>query len=204
MKELATMTLKEALTFTVQQQQRKADLHNIHLAQYLVRLKFDDVEERAPRVSRKERMAEEAKNKKKTRKRRDYMDPEFDSEEEYDSEIDQEQQDDGSDVEYDDGKMSDAGAGSSNAEELDDVVEEDDEEDKMSDEGDLLGSEEESDSELDQESSGSELEEPKKATKAAKVPAKKAGDDYEFEKEEGEDEEPKEKKDKANKPKGNS
>lgn len=45
--------------------------------------------------------------------------------------------------------MSDAGAGSSNAEELDDVVEEDDEEDKMSDEGDLLGSEEESDSELD-------------------------------------------------------
>lgn len=35
-------------------------------------------------------MAEEAKNKKKTRKRRDYMDPEFDSEEEYDSEIDQE------------------------------------------------------------------------------------------------------------------
>lgn len=44
--------------------------------------------------------------------------------------------------------MSDAGAGSSNAEELDDVVEEDDE-DKMSDEGDLLGSEEESDSELD-------------------------------------------------------
>ena len=44
--------------------------------------------------------------------------------------------------------MSDAGAGSSNAEELDDVVEEDDE-DKMSDEGDLLGSEDESDSELD-------------------------------------------------------
>ena len=55
-----------------------------------MRLKFDDVEERAPRVSRKDRLAEEAKTKKKSRKRRDYMDPEFDSEEEYDSEVDQE------------------------------------------------------------------------------------------------------------------
>lgn len=57
LKELATMTLKEALTFTVQQQQRKADLANLKLAQYLVRLKFDDVEKRAPRISRKERLA---------------------------------------------------------------------------------------------------------------------------------------------------
>lgn len=32
LKELASMTLKEALTFTVQQQQRKADLANIKLA----------------------------------------------------------------------------------------------------------------------------------------------------------------------------
>jgi superfamily II DNA/RNA helicase len=31
LKELATMTLKEALTFTVQQQQRKADLANLKL-----------------------------------------------------------------------------------------------------------------------------------------------------------------------------
>ena len=57
-----------------------------------MRLKFDDVEERAPRVSRKDRLAEEAKTKKKSRKRRDYMDPEFDSEEEYDSEVDSQQE----------------------------------------------------------------------------------------------------------------
>ena len=101
------MTLKEALTFTVQQQQRKADLANLKLAQYLVRLKFDDVEKRAPRVSRKDRESKGAKKQK--RKRRDYMDKDFDSEEEYNSEVDsqQEELEDGSDVEYDDGKMSD-------------------------------------------------------------------------------------------------
>ena len=112
LKELASMTLKEALTFTVQQQQRKADLANLKLAQYLVRLKFDDVEKRAPRVTRKEREANEARTNKgkKKRKRRDYMDPDFDSEAEYNSEVDsqeQEQEEDSSDVEYDYGKMSD-------------------------------------------------------------------------------------------------
>ena len=106
------MTLKEALTFTVQQQQRKADLANLKLAQYLVRLKFDDVESRAPRVSRKDREVEASKTKKKKRKPRNYMDPDFDSEEEYNSEVDsqQEELEDGSDIEYDDGKMSDAGS----------------------------------------------------------------------------------------------
>ena len=76
----------------------------------MVRLKFDDVEKRAPRVSRKEREAEASKTKKKTKKRRNYMDPDFDSEEEYNSEVDsqQEELEDGSDIEYDDGKMSDA------------------------------------------------------------------------------------------------
>ena len=78
----------------------------------MVRLKFDDVEKRAPRVSRKEREAEASKTKKKKKKRRDYMDPDFDSEEEYNSEVDsqQEELEDGSDIEYDDGKMSDASA----------------------------------------------------------------------------------------------
>jgi len=109
LKELATMTLKEALTFTVQQQQRKADMANLKLAQYLVRLKFEDVEEREPRISRKDRLAVEKKQVK--RKRKNYMDEDFDSEAEYNSEVgsdDEKQQfeEDGSDVEYDDGKMS--------------------------------------------------------------------------------------------------
>lgn len=92
LKELAAMTLKEALTFTVQQQQRKADLANLKLAQYLVRLKFDDVEKRAPRVTRRERDAQAKKDgTKKKRKRRDYMDKDFDSEEEYNSEVESQQ-----------------------------------------------------------------------------------------------------------------
>jgi hypothetical protein len=63
-----------------------ADLANLKLAQYLVRLKFDDVESRAPRVTRKERLATEKKVVK--RKKRNYMDKDFDSEEEYNSEVD--------------------------------------------------------------------------------------------------------------------
>ena len=161
LKELATMTLKEALTFSVQQQQRKADLANLKLAQYLIRLKFDDVEKRAPRVSRKDREA----SQKKKRKRRDWNDPDFDSEAEYNSEVDSNEEplEDDSDVEYDDGKMSDEDV--LNAEEsdsdMDSIAEE---------EGELELSE--------------DLEEEEPATKAeAKKPA--AGDDYMFEKEDG-------------------
>jgi hypothetical protein len=45
LKELAGYALKEPLTFTVLQQQRKADLQRgIKLAQYAVRLRFDDLE----------------------------------------------------------------------------------------------------------------------------------------------------------------
>ena len=68
------------------------------------------------------------------RKRRNYMDPDFDSEEEYNSEVasddeDNQAHEDSSDVEYDDGKMS----------------EEADDDGKMSDEADLLNEEEDDD-----------------------------------------------------------
>ena len=43
LKELAAISLKEPLTFSVHQQQRKADMANLKLTQYLVRLKFEDV-----------------------------------------------------------------------------------------------------------------------------------------------------------------
>ena len=71
---------------------------NLKLTQYLVRLKFDDVE----RVKRSKDANKEAK---KTRKRRNPLDPDFDSEEEYGSENGQPSED-GSDIEYDDGKGS--------------------------------------------------------------------------------------------------
>ena len=77
---------------------------NLKLAQYLVRLQFNDVEKRAPRVSRKDRDAGEQKVK---RKRKSYLDPDFDSEEEFGSDV--MASEDGSDVEYDDGKMSEGG-----------------------------------------------------------------------------------------------
>lgn len=156
LKELASMTLKEALTFTVQQQQRKADLANIKLAQYLVRLKFDDVEEREPRQTRKEREALAKKNKPK-RKRRNYMDPDFDSEAEYNSEVGSDnEQEDSSDVEYDDGKDHEAAKGSEDGasdEDMDDDMDDDMEEGELEmseleeDDGDLDLSEENSESE---------------------------------------------------------
>ena len=44
LKELSALALKEPLTLTVQQQQRKADKHRgIQLRQYVVRLKFDEL-----------------------------------------------------------------------------------------------------------------------------------------------------------------
>ena len=93
LKELAKISLKEALTFTVQQQQRKADLANLKLTQYLVRLKFDDVEKPPPRQKKT--------IKEPVKKRRKFTDKDFDSEEEYAQGI----QEDDSDVEYDDGKI---------------------------------------------------------------------------------------------------
>lgn len=71
---------------------------NLKLTQYLVRLKFDDVE-------RVKRSKDANKDAKKTRKRRNPLDPDFDSEEEYGSENGQGSED-GSDIEYDDGKGS--------------------------------------------------------------------------------------------------
>lgn len=71
---------------------------NLKLTQYLVRLKFDDVE-------KVKRTKEPKSDAKKTRKRRNPLDPNFDSEEEYGSENGQPSED-GSDIEYDDGKGS--------------------------------------------------------------------------------------------------
>ena len=71
---------------------------NLKLTQYLVRLKFDDVE-------RVKRSKDATKDAKKTRKRRNPLDPDFDSDEEYGSENGQPSED-GSDIEYDDGKGS--------------------------------------------------------------------------------------------------
>ena len=134
-----------------------------------MRLKFDDVEKRAPRVSRKDRGTGEIKKK---RKRKDYLDPDFDSEVEYGSEVEQEE--DGSDVEYDDGKMS--------GDEGKDVGSDDGE---LSDEADLLGADdsEDFDEEGEDEMSSELEEEPVAATKpesAVKAPT----EDYMFEKEE--------------------
>lgn len=78
LKELAEMALHQALTFTVQQQQRKADLANLKLTQYLVRLQFDDVEKMA-----KSKEPVQTKDEGKPKKKVDFMDADFDSEAEY-------------------------------------------------------------------------------------------------------------------------
>lgn len=75
------------------------------------------------------------------------MDPDFDSEEEYNSEVDDKQEEDGSDVEYDDGKMSDEAA--LNAKESDD---DDDEELGEEDEIDLSEIDEDGEDEMSDES----------------------------------------------------
>lgn len=182
MKELATMTLKEPLTFTVQQQQRKADLANLKLAQYLVRLKFDDVEARAPRETRKERLSKDTKKEKRQRKK--FTDKDFDSEEEYASNVVSE---DGSDIEYDDGKKKPE-EGSEGSDDSDDAsadgasIDQDDDGlsygDEMSEGESLEG--EQGEDEFD-ESMESEMEESKSAKKAKKA----GGDGYEFVKEDG-------------------
>lgn len=70
------ISLKQPLEFTVHQQQRKADLANLKLTQYLVRLKFEDVK-KVPK-----------KRKPKTNKKKvvDKDGSDFDSEKEYGSE----------------------------------------------------------------------------------------------------------------------
>ena len=74
LKELAAISLKEPLTFSVHQQQRKADMANLKLTQYLVRLKFEDVS----KVPKKKKPI-----KKKAKKFVDKDGSDFDSEEEY-------------------------------------------------------------------------------------------------------------------------
>ena len=93
LKELGSIALKQPLTFTVQQQQRKADMANLKLTQYLVRLKLDD-------VKRLRKPKPQAKKPKK--KHRD--DSDFDSEVEYDKE-NASSDDDGEDAKMDDGTI---------------------------------------------------------------------------------------------------
>ena len=145
------------------------------LAQYLVRLKFDDVEERAPRVSRSER-AKVDKSKEK-RKRKKFTDKDFDSEEEYKSNV--EDSVDGSDIEYDDGKVR-SGAGSE-ADDAD-LGSIDSNEDLGSDESDEYGSEEGEHELSDMDEEGEEeMSESPIADKRQKT-----DDGYAFVKEDGE------------------
>jgi len=81
------------MTFTVLQQQRKADLQRgIKLAQYAVRLRFDDLERQPSKKEVKQKKAEMHAEKvaeyKKKKGRKSQMDPDFDSEEEYGKEGD--------------------------------------------------------------------------------------------------------------------
>ena len=146
-------------------------------------MNFDGVEPRAPRVTRKERLAA-ARKVKKPKKRRDYMDADFDSELEYNSEVgsNDEFEEDGSDVEYDDGKGSQDNQ-SDDAEDAEgklsdeDALNDDDESDENSDEyGDEEGENELSDMDESEEDLKS-----KAAIKGAKLE-----NDYAFEKEDGE------------------
>ena len=109
LKELASIALKQPLTFTVHQQQRKADLANLKLTQYLVRLKFDDVK----KVPKKKKPAKAPK--KKTLK--DWEGSDFDSEEEYGKEQPDE---DSEEYEMDDGKIRDESESDSEASNQDD------------------------------------------------------------------------------------
>lgn len=104
--------MKEPLTFTVHQQQRKADLANLKLTQYLVRLKFDDVNK--PKRVRSERP-------KHSKKVVDKDGSDFDSEKEYG---DEGGQSDSQEYEMDDGKKSESDDDAEEAEEAEDEVEE--------------------------------------------------------------------------------
>lgn len=88
LKELAQLALKQPLSFSVDKQQKKADLSNIKLTQYLVRLQFEGLnapkkdQRRFSVVKRAKVVGKNGKNGKKRRKL-DPDDPDFDSEAEY-------------------------------------------------------------------------------------------------------------------------
>jgi len=93
---------------------------NLKLTQYLVRLKFDDVEKPKP-LPKKQKVVEK-------RKRRSQMDPDFDSEEEYGNE--DVVSSDSSEAEYDDGKDFDSEEGEASMEEKIESSEEESEEEE--------------------------------------------------------------------------
>ena len=131
LKELSSYALKQPLTFSVQQQQRKADLANLKLTQYLVRLKFEDVE----KVPRKKKPVKEKSKKKKHLSQKKWEGSDFDSEEEYGKE--QVSDNEGS-YEYDDGKDHEKVVENDHADESDDEelsMLSEEGEDEMSEEG---------------------------------------------------------------------
>lgn len=82
LKELATLALKKPMQFTVDKQQRNADLQNIKLTQYLVRLQFEGLKE----PHKGQRRFDTIKKVKAAPKKKRGLDPDhpdFDSEEEY-------------------------------------------------------------------------------------------------------------------------
>lgn len=85
LKELAQLALKQPLSFSVDKQQKKADLANIKLTQYLVRLQFEGLNE--PKKDQRRfsvvKRAKTAGKHGKKRRKRDPDDPDFDSEAEY-------------------------------------------------------------------------------------------------------------------------
>lgn len=85
LKELAQLALKQPLSFSVDKQQKKADLSNIKLTQYLVRLQFEGLN--APRKDQRRfsvvKRAKTASKQGKKRRKLDPDDPDFDSEAEY-------------------------------------------------------------------------------------------------------------------------
>ena len=85
LKELAQLALKEPMAFSVEKQQRKADLSSIKLTQYLVRLQFDG--HKAPRKDQRRfsvvKRAKKPADQVKKRRKLDPDDPDFDSEAEY-------------------------------------------------------------------------------------------------------------------------
>jgi len=75
------------MTFTVLQQQRKADVQRgIKLAQYAVRLRFDDLDRQPTKKelrAKKQAIFDEKMAAIKKKKKKNPMDSDFDSEEEY-------------------------------------------------------------------------------------------------------------------------
>lgn len=89
LKELANLALKKPLQFSVDRQQRKADIKNLKLTQYVVRLQFDGLapERKGQTIFDQVNQAQKKKQKHKSKKKLDPDHPDFDSEEEYDNEV---------------------------------------------------------------------------------------------------------------------